>query len=69
MKKLSEVMQELVDITTKIETQYPELYKYLDETPFHICKTDKKEVCKEDLEEYLLTLKQQLQHHIQTHRK
>jgi hypothetical protein len=69
MKNLSKIMQEVVEITTEIETRYPELYKYLDETPFHICKTENKDVCKDDLEEYLLTLKDQLQHHIQTHKK
>ena len=62
-------MQDLMEITAEIETKYPELYKYLDETPFHVCKTEAKEICKDDLEEYLKTLKDQLQHHIQTHSK
>lgn len=62
-------MQEVIEITAEIETKYPELYKYLDETPFHVCKTEVKEICKDDLEEYLKTLKSQLQHHIQAHSK
>jgi len=67
MKKLSKIMQEVMEITAEIETKYPELYKYLDETPFHVCRSEVKEICKDDLEEYLQTLNEQLQHHIQTH--
>ncbi len=69
MKKLNELMQEIILLTTKIETDYPELYQYLDETPFHICKTENKEICTDDLKQSLETLKVQLQHHIETHKK
>lgn len=69
MRKLNRIMQEVMEITAEIETEYPELYKYLDETPFHVCRTEVKEICKDDLEEYLQTLKGQLQHHIENHRK
>lgn len=60
-------MQEIILLTTNIETNYPELYKYLDETPFNICKTEKEEVCVSDLQEYLNTLKKQLENHISSH--
>lgn len=60
-------MQEIISLTANIETNYPELYKYLDETPFNICTTDKKEICVTDLEEYLATLKTQLKNHIVSH--
>lgn len=69
MRKLSQVMQEIITITTEIETKYPELYKYLDETPLAICEAPQKTICTDDLEQYLLTLKAQLQHHIETHKK
>lgn len=69
MRTLNQLMQEIMTLTTEIEVKYPELYKYLDETPFHICKTEKKEICKDDLEEYLQTLKGQIQHHLETHQK
>lgn len=36
MKKLNELMQEIILLTAKIETDYPELYRYLDETPLVI---------------------------------
>lgn len=61
-------MQEIVSLTANIETNYPELYKYLDETPISICETEKKEICTEDLEEYLSTLKNQLKNHINSHK-
>lgn len=68
MKKLNQLMQEIIDITSQIETQYPELYKYLDETPVFLCETEQKNICTEDLEEYLETLKQQLKNHIDSHK-
>lgn len=69
MKKLNELMQEIILLTTKIETDYPELYKFLDETPFKICETEKKEICISDLEEYFRTLKDQLKDYIASHDK
>lgn len=62
-------MQEIIQLTTEIETKYPELYKFLGETPVDICDTPAKTICTEDLKEYLGTLKSQLQHHIETHGK
>lgn len=69
MKNLSQLMQEVISITSTIESDYPELYKYLDETPFKICETEKKEICVSDLKEYLQTLKEQLKDHIASHSK
>lgn len=69
MRKLNKIMQEIISITTEIETKYPELYKYLDETPLSICNAPEKTICTEDLEQYLITLKGQLQHHIELHKK
>ncbi len=67
MKKLNQLMQEIITLTANIENNYPELYKYLDETPFTICPTEKKDICVADLEEYLDTLKTQLKDHILSH--
>ena len=62
-------MQEIIQITTEIETKYPELYKYLSETPLVITETKEKTIYTDDLKEYLATLRSQLQHHIETHKK
>ncbi|HMT72291.1 MAG TPA: hypothetical protein PKD16_19150 [Saprospiraceae bacterium] len=67
MKKLNELMQEIILLTTKIETEYPELYRYLDETPLVICDTEEKEICLADMEKHLESLKELLEHHITTH--
>lgn len=69
MKEMSQLMQEILQLTTEIETRYPELYKFLGETPVDICDTPAKTICTEDLKSYLETLKSQLQHHIETHSK
>lgn len=68
MEQLSKLMQDIIQITFEIETKYPELYKYLGETPVQICETPNKTICTDDLKEYLSTLKSQLQHHIETHK-
>ena len=69
MKRINQIMREIIELTTEIEVKYPELYKYLDETPITICKTPEKEICLHDLERYLNTLKNQLKNHIATHIK
>jgi ubiquinone/menaquinone biosynthesis C-methylase UbiE len=69
MKALHKLMQEVLKLTTKIETEYPELYRYLDETPMSFGKHPEKEVTIADLKNYLQTLREQLEEHIKTHRK
>ena len=69
MKQINQLMQEIIQLTTEIETNYPELYKYLDETLITICETKKEIICTDDLKQYLETLKAQLLHHIETHKK
>jgi len=60
-------MQDIIKLTTVIETQYPELYKYLSETPIPLGNSHEGTIHTADLEQYLETLKSQLQHHIETH--
>ena len=69
MKQLNKLMQEVIDLTSIIETQYPEIYRYMNETPLTIGKHPEKEISTEDLKDYLQTLKAQLKEHIQTHSK
>ncbi|MDP2386224.1 MAG: hypothetical protein Q8M29_07620 [Bacteroidota bacterium] len=69
MKSLNKLMQDIIVLTTEIETNYPELYKNLEETPITICDTKEKTICLDDLKNYIETLKSQLQHHIETHKK
>ena len=67
MKTINQLMLEIIQLTTVIETQYPELYKYLNETPLSLSETATKKVHTTELQLYLETLKSQLQHHIETH--
>jgi hypothetical protein len=69
MESLNKLMQEIINITAIIETDYPELYKYLSETPLSIADVKEKSINSHDLTEYLATLKSQLEHHIETHKK
>ena len=69
MKNLNALMQNIIELTTVIETKYPELYKYLDETPLSIGKHPEKEISTTDLQSYLLVLKTQLEDYIETHQK
>ena len=62
-------MQEVVNLTTLIETKHPELYKFLDETPISIGKHPEKDITVADLKNYLQTLKSQLEDYIKTHQK
>jgi hypothetical protein len=69
MKNLNALMQNIIELTTVIETKYPELYKYLDETPLSIGKHPEKEISTIDLQSYLQTLKTLLEDYIETHQK
>ncbi len=69
MKNLNALMQNIIELTTVIETKYPELYKYLDETPLIIGKHPEKEINTTDLKDYLSTLKNQLEEYIKTHKE
>lgn len=69
MKKINKLMQEIIQLTSNIETNYPELYRYLDETPLFLGSSTGKEISTDDLENYLNTLKNELHEHILMHKK
>jgi hypothetical protein len=67
MKTLTKLLTEITQITTNIETNYPELYRSLDENPLTIPATDHPHIDKQIMENYLESLKQLLKHHLETH--
>lgn len=69
MKDLRKILGEITQITSNIETNYPELYRSLDENPLTIPAKDHPHVDKEALQDYLQSLKQLLKHHLDTHSK
>ena len=68
MKSIQQLMHDIIQLTTEMETNFPELYNYLDETPLTLGEIKEKEISTQDLAQYLETLKTQLQHHIATHK-
>lgn len=67
MKNLRKLLTEITQLTTNIETNYPELYRSLDENPLTIPETDHPHIDKQIMESYLESLKQLLKHHLETH--
>jgi len=60
MKTTQKILTEIATLTRKIETDYPELYKYLDESPMTIPGQKNPNVDSKALENYLQTLKDML---------
>ena len=68
MKDLHNILQEIVQLTTNIETNYPELYRSLDENPMTLPVSKHPHMDEEVMQEYLESLKQLLKHHLETHK-
>ncbi|HVD99931.1 MAG TPA: hypothetical protein VNB90_17100 [Cytophagaceae bacterium] len=69
MKTIQTLLQELLSLTTQIETNYPELYQTLDETPIFLGKNTSGDMTTKELESYLNTLKTELKNYIVNHPK
>ncbi|NLP59001.1 hypothetical protein HGB55_12530 [Lutibacter sp. B1] len=68
MKKLQQLTKEINDLTLKLEQEYPELYRYLDENPATIPAIDHPELTVNTFSDYLDSLKALLQTYIETHK-
>lgn len=68
MKGLHNILKEITQLTTNIETNYPELYRTLDENPMTLPVSKHPHIDKEVMQEYLESLKQLLKHHLETHK-
>ncbi len=68
MKNLHSILTEITQLTTNIETNYPGLYRTLDENPMTIPVSDHPHIDKMIMQEYLESLKQLLEHHLETHK-
>ncbi len=69
MKQLQGILKKITQLTYTIEANYPELYRTLDENPMTIPATEHPHIDKEVMQEYLESLKQLLEHHLETHQK
>lgn len=68
MNKLKNILTEITRLTYNIETNYPELYRNLDENPMTIPATNHPQINKEVMQDYLESLKQILKHYLETHK-
>jgi hypothetical protein len=53
-------VDDLVQLLTKIETNYPEVYTYLDEDPLTLCEPNSPKVSERDMANYLESLREML---------
>lgn len=67
MKDSDNLQREITELTSHIETNYPELYRFLEENPITIPASDQPDVGTKSLEDYLESLKQLLKHHLERH--
>jgi len=67
MTNLKDISDQILQLTTTIETTYPELYKYLGENPITIPSDDHPDINISVMQNYLESLKDLLKHHIETH--
>jgi len=63
---MNQVIQETIQLSSEIGTTYPELHKFLDETPLLLSNMHHVEICTPDFEKYLQTLKAHMLNHIDT---
>ena len=65
----SKIIQKTIELTSKIESRYPELYKFLDETPLLISSINNTQIQRVDFAKYFETLKVQMKYQDETHLK
>ncbi len=61
------IISQINELTTHIKTNYPELYQFIEEQPITIPSSDHPKTDEKALYDYLDSLKQLLQHHMDTH--
>ncbi|WP_340155866.1 hypothetical protein [uncultured Winogradskyella sp.] len=64
MKNLHNILTEITQLTSHIETNYPELYRSLNENPMTIPVSQHPHVDKVAMQDYLEGLKQLLEHYV-----
>jgi hypothetical protein len=63
----NEVAVDVILLTNEIKSQYPELYKHLEETPIAFSKISVNEITSNELENYRDTLNKLLCNHFNAH--
>ncbi|HEX9825090.1 MAG TPA: hypothetical protein VGA80_00695 [Flavobacteriaceae bacterium] len=63
MKTVKMLLTEISDLIAEIETNYPELYQYLDENPITIPNVEHPKIGTTELKNYLESLRDLLEKH------
>ncbi|MEZ7504818.1 DinB family protein [Flavobacterium sp. Arc2] len=69
MKDLQQLLDEVTRLTSNINTNYPDLYKFLSENPITIPSYVDPQITKQVMTDYLDSLKNLLHNHIESHKK
>lgn len=69
MNAIDTILMEITKLTTTIETEYPELYQFIDENPLTIPVSNNPKIDYSVLKEYLDSLQGLLKHYLETHNK
>lgn len=69
MNNEQNLLKEISQLTKTIETNYPEIYQFLDESPVTIPSESNPSINKKILKDYLDSLKQLLKHHLETRKR
>ena len=65
MKNLHNILNKITQLTSNIETNYPELYRSLDENPITLPVSKHPQIDKKVMEEYLESLKDLLERYLE----
>ncbi|WP_458626090.1 hypothetical protein [Winogradskyella sp. PC D3.3] len=68
MKDLKNILTEITRLTLEIETNYPELYRDLNENPMTLPVTSHPHIDKKVMQQYLESLKDLIQRHLETYK-
>lgn len=68
MKNQHNILREITQLTTNIATNYPEIYRSLDENPITLPESNYPHINKQALQDYLESLKQLLKHYLENHK-
>lgn len=68
MQNLSYLLKQITELTNTIESDHPELYRYLDENPMTLPTKASPKLGKKAFLDYLESLQELLAHHLETHK-
>jgi len=69
MNNAEDTLSQIIKLTSIMESDYPELYRFLDENPITVPTMAHPNLDEKILQEYLNVLKELLKHHSATHKK